>query len=237
MLTKRLDLSPTTVNRYGRAAVLRWTAILGFVTAAVWIAATLAGSLLDSTYSQISQPVSDLTATDATTWAALAPLYLLYNLTLGGFAIGLHLAQAGDRLWKFGVRLLLLNVVAGVMMVTLFREDLGLEIVTSAGAGHVIFAGISSVVIVIGSFVFGFAFRRSAEWRRLARFSFAVGIGFTLFGPVTAAAAAGKSDLAGLAERLLIGLFLIWVTTVSAFAYRLSRQRVERAPAMPAPVV
>jgi hypothetical protein len=46
----------------------------------VYLAATAAGSLLDPSYSQIRQHVSDLTATGAPTAADLAPPYILHNL-------------------------------------------------------------------------------------------------------------------------------------------------------------
>ncbi len=214
-----------------RAAALRWTGVFAMRTVTVYLATTLAGSLLDGSYSQLRQPVSDLTATGANTWASLAPFYVLCNALAAAFAVGLYLASPRDRLWRFGLRLLLLNAICGVMMVTLFREDLGGEINTSTGAGHVIFAGISSLAIVIASFAFGFAFRRTAEWHRLARFSFAVGIGFALLGPVAAASTASKSDLAGLAERVTIGLFLVSLAVVGGFALRLSRDGIATRPA------
>jgi hypothetical protein len=188
------------------------------VTAAVvYVLATLGGSVLDPTYSQIRQHVSDLTATGASTWRALVGLYLLYNLLAAVFAVQLYRVSPGGRLWLAGTVLLLVNAFAGVMMITLFREDLGGVATTDAGIGHLVFAGISSLAILVAAFCYGFAFRRAAPWRGLSIFSLAVGVGFAVLGPLAAIATAQKSDLAGLAERGPIGLFIAWLLVVGSW--------------------
>ena len=206
-------------------ARLRWTGWSGVAAAAVYVGATTAGSLLDPQYSQIRQHVSDLTATGASTWPALVGPYTAYNLLVLVFAIGLYLASPRGWLWRIGLGLLALNVLAGVGQVTWFREDVGGVPTTFAGAGHLVLAGISSLTIVLGSVVFGFAFRRSAAWRSLARFSFSVAVGFAILGPLAAIATAAKSDLAGLAERGPIGLFIAWLVVVAWFALTQVRAR------------
>jgi hypothetical protein len=120
--------------------------------------------------------------------------------------------------WQLGTVLLLVNAFSGVMMVTLFREDLGGVPTTSAGVGHLLFAGISSLVIVVAAFAYGVAFRRTPAWRALSGFSFAVALGFAILGPLAAYATAQQSELAGLAERGPIGLFVLWLLVVGAHA-------------------
>lgn len=197
---------------------LRWSGWSGLGAAAVYTGATAAGSLLDPGYSQLRQHVSDLTATGASTWAALVGPYIAYNLLVLAFAIGLYLASPRGRLWAVGLGLLAVNVLAGLGQVTWFREDAGGVPITFAGTGHLVLAGISSLTIVLGSIVFGFAFRRSAAWRPLAGFSFAVAVGFAILGPLAAIATAARSELAGLAERGPIGLFIVWLVVVAWFA-------------------
>jgi len=68
------------------------------------------------------------------------------------------------------------------------------------------------------------AFRRSAPFRRLAGFSFAVGVGFATLGPLAAIATAQRSDLAGLAERGPIGLFVLWLLIVGWEALIVARR-------------
>lgn len=111
-------------------------------------------------------------------------------------------------------------------MVTLFREDIGGVPITAAGAAHLVFAGVSSLAILVAAFAFGIAFRRSADWRSLAHFSVVIGVGFTVLGPLAAYATAARSDLAGLAERGPIGLFMLWLLVVGSYAVRLGRRLV-----------
>jgi hypothetical protein len=89
------------------------------------------------------------------------------------------------RLFQIGLDLLTANAIAGVMTVTWFTEDLGGAPTTPAGIGHVVFASASSIAVVVGSFVYGSAFRRMGRpWRVIS--------------------IAANSDLAGLAERAAI---------------------------------
>lgn len=121
------------------------------------------------------------------------------------------------------------------MMVTLFREDAGGVPTTTAGAGHLVFAGLSSIVIVVASFVYAVAFRRSVVLRSRASLSVIVGVGFAALGPLAAIATAQTSDLAGLAERGRIGLYVLWLLVVGSFLAFLGRRRDGTRPAWSGP--
>jgi hypothetical protein len=129
------------------------------------------------------------------------------------------------------------NAIAGVMMVTWFAEDLGAP-TTMAGTGHVIFASVSSLAIVAGSFVYGFAFRRMGPpLRAMCFLSFGVGILFILAAPFAVMATAANSDPAGLAERAAIAPFILWLLGVGGFALFRGYEpsRAERAGPQPNP--
>jgi hypothetical membrane protein len=198
---------------------LRWAGYFAIAAAAIYVGATAAGSLLDPTYSQLRQHVSDLTATGASTSPDLAPLYILYNLLVLAFAVNLTIAFNHGRLFQLGLALLAANAIAGVLMVTFFAEDLGGTPKTLAGTGHLIFASVSSIAIVIGSFVYGFGFRRLGRpWRAVSVLSFGVGILFILAAPFAVMTTAANSDLAGLAERAAIAPFIVWLLGAGGFA-------------------
>ena len=197
---------------------LRWTGYFGVAAVVVYVGATLAGSVLDPSYSQVRQHVSDLTATGAPTSDALAPLYLLYNMLALAFAINLYVASDRNRVFKIGLGLLIINAIAGAMMVTWFAEDLGGAPKTVAGTGHVVFASVSSVAIVIGSFLYGFAFRRSNAWRPVSLFTFVIGAMFIIAAPLAVVTTATSSDVAGLAERAAIAPFMAWLLVVGGYA-------------------
>jgi hypothetical protein len=212
---------------------LRWAGYFANAAAAIYVGATAAGSLLDPSYSQLRQHVSDLTASGASTSADLAPLYVLYNLLAVAFAVNLYVASDRKRLFQVGLGLLTINALAGVMMVTWFAEDLGGTPTTVAGTGHVIFASVSSIAIVVGSFVFGFAFwRLGRSWQSMSFLSFGVGILFILAAPFAVLTTAAGSDLAGLAERAAIAPFILWLLGVGCFAIfrRHESSRASTAP-------
>jgi hypothetical protein len=196
---------------------LRWIAFLGTSAPVVYVGATAAGSLLDREYSQLRHHVSDLTATGAPTWAALAPVYVGYNVLVAALGLALY-RSSPHRLFGIGAALLGLNALAGVLSVTALRQDPGGLPTTPAGAGHIVAAGVMVVTIVSACFVYGFAFRRHELWRPMGRFSFAIGAGLLIVGPLGVAAA--DTELAGLAERGPIGLFLVWLAGVGGFALR-----------------
>jgi Protein of unknown function (DUF998) len=211
---------------------LRWAGYFAIAAAAVYVGATASGSLLDPSYSQIRQHVSDLTATGASTEADLAPPFILYNLLVFALAMNLYTAFRHSRLFQIGLGLLTANAIAGVMMVTWFTEDLGGAPTTPAGIGHVVFASVSSIAIVVGSFVYGFAFRRIARpWRTISFLSFGVGILFILAAPFAVVTTASNSDFAGLAERAAIAPFIVWLLGVGGFA--LVRGRESSPPPHP----
>jgi hypothetical protein len=75
----------STVSTRKRVTVgpLELAGYLALAAAAGYVLAAAAGGVLDPSYSQVRQHVSDLTATGAPTWSALAPLYLLHNVLAG----------------------------------------------------------------------------------------------------------------------------------------------------------
>ena len=66
--------------------------------------------------------------------------------------------------------------------------------------------------------VFGLASRRDASWRPLAPFSVASGIAIVVTGVPAAVSATKRSRVMGLWERGTIGLSLLWVLVLSAYA-------------------
>lgn len=194
----------------------RLTGLLGVAAVTVYVVATGLGSILDPSYSQLRRHVSDLTATGSSTWAVLVLYYVTYNVLCLTFAWALYISSPRTRQFKLGSGLLMANAVAGIMMVTAFREDLGGSPNTWIGWGHVVFATMSSLTIFLAAIAYGYAFRPIAGWRPLAAFSFGTAAAMAVFAPLAVLAINGP--LAGLAERGAIALFLAWMLGVSAYA-------------------
>jgi Protein of unknown function (DUF998) len=203
----------------GSAARLRqWIGVTGLSAVVTYVGATIAGSFLNPSYSQVRDHVSDLTATSAPTASELTPVYVFANLLVVAFGIGLYLASDRGSTSKTALRLLSINAIAGVATVTWLRGDVHGTAATVAGAGHVGFAIVSFLAILVGLFVYGFAFKEDAAWRSLSIVTFVIGVMFAVLGPFAAVASATNNDLAGLAERGATGLVTLWLLVVSFYA-------------------
>lgn len=213
-------------------STLKWTGYFAVAAALIYVGATAGGSLLDPSYSQVNQHVSDLTATGAPTKDELSPFYLLYNVLVALFAFGLYRLSERGRLFQLGSWLLAVNALAGMLMVTLFTEDLGGAPSTFNGNAHVAVAAISSVAILAASVVYGFAFRQSAIWRGLSTFSFVISACFLVAAPLAIVATAA-STYAGLAERAAIAPFIVWLLVVGGNALLQHRRSAELQPTAP----
>jgi hypothetical protein len=102
--------------------------------------------------------------------------------------------------------------------ITVFRQDAGGTPVSIAGTGHLILAGVSSVLTLAATVLCGVAFRREASWMPLSKFCFAAAGALVLSAPAAALSTGGA--YMGLFERITIGVFMTWVVVVSAYALR-----------------
>ena len=194
------------------------TGLSGMAAVLTYAAGTALGGLLRPGYSHSAQAVSELTEAGAPHRRTLAAFYLVYNVLLGVFATGVLLSSSRSRLFRVGWTLQLVNCVSGVFQVTAFRMDPIGAPLSRAGLAHVVCAGLSSLCSVSGAFVVGVACRRDAFWRSLAPFSVACSLATIATGVPAAASATRRSRVMGLWERGTIGLYLLWVLVLSAYA-------------------
>lgn len=193
----------------------------GIAAVALYIGATVLGGILDPQYSQVHNAVSELTGSEAPNREVLAPLYIVYNVMLFGFAYALFRASSGGRLFKVGVVLFAIGGLSGIGQVTFFRMDTVGTAATTAGTMHLVLAGVSPLLCVATAILYGFAFRREATFRGLSTYSFAAAVLLVLTAP--AAVAGIDTDVMGLFERITIGVFMLWVVVVSAHSLLAAR--------------
>jgi len=197
---------------------------VGLVGVIVYCAAVVLGGLLWPTYSHTAQPVSDLIAIGSPVKSLLDPLFLLYNVLTAAFAWGLrgtvrrtvHSARA----WWPGVAgawALLVEAMAGVMTLAFPEGQGGVHSqIGPEGFAHILFAGISSVCTLLAIPLLGhwLSVQFSRAWFRL--FSFGAAAAVALTGIATAVAIGNRLPWGGLAERLTIGCFLVWLAAAAA---------------------
>lgn len=201
---------------------------LGIAASLLYAATTLIGGLVTPGYSHLANMISELTmATAAWRWP-VAAFFVLYNLLLIGFAVLLPRVLPTGRGVLVGSVLLVVIALAGIDMVTAFPTDRPTDPLTLTGWVHVVLAGIASIGTMGAVLAFALTLRRTSAWRPFANISFACLAGIFVSGIWTAATAAQLSPLMGLAERLTIGIFMVWLF---AFGVTVTRHRGEAATA------
>ena len=195
----------------------------GVLAVIVYVGTVILGGILRPGYSHISQFVSDLIASGAPNKSLLDPLFLIYNLLTGGFAVGLFFyvnAQAGPKpnLGTFGALALLLEAIFGFLTV-FFPEGPHGAPITSTGTMHIVLAGLSSLATIVTILLVGLWFRGVPGMAGLSLYSIVTVIVVFISGGLTAAFGASGNPLLGLLERITIGAFLQWMLVIGLRLY------------------
>jgi hypothetical membrane protein len=207
---------------------------LGIAAVGLYVGTTVLGGILDPQYSQVGNAISELTGSTAPDSVLLAPLYIGYNLVMLGFGYALFRAAGGGLLFATAALLFGIAALSGIGQVTAFRMDGVGTAETTAGQGHLVLAGVSSLLCLAIAILYGIAFRGVPALRRLSRYSFATAAGLVLTAPL--AVGSIGTDVMGLFERVTIGVFLLWIVVVSAgclLAARGTDAPVKRAGSAP----
>jgi hypothetical protein len=202
----------------GRPGTLRTAGGAGLLAVVAYVLTTVVGAAVTPGYSHVVHPISELTSSLAPHRAGLAAGYVVYNLSCGAFAWALYRGVDPSRPAAAATGLTLLGALSGIGQVTAFPQDTMGTPATSAGAVHIALAGLSALITVVATVLYGLALRRDPAAGRLARFSFACTAAILATGP--GAAVLAGTPWMGLAERLPIGTFLVWLAGCSAWALR-----------------
>jgi hypothetical membrane protein len=194
----------------------------GILAPLVYVFSVVLGGAMRPGYSHAGQAVSDLIASGAPNKALLDPLFAIYNLLTIAFAFGLvqRVNENGQgeakTAGRMGALLLATEGVFGILTLFFPEGAKGMSgAITGTGLMHIIFAGLSSVATMLAMVLLGFWFANSKRWRRLGPYSFiSVAVVF-LSGGLAAISVANRWPFAGLAERITIGGFLLWLFVIA----------------------
>jgi hypothetical protein len=91
--------------------------------------------------------------------------------------------------------------------------------ITSTGAMHIVFAGLSSLATMLAILLMGLWFRSSQRLRGYGLYSFISVAAVFLTGGFAAYSVANQSSIGGLIERITIGGFLQWLFVIALLMY------------------
>ncbi len=197
----------------------------GIAAPLVYAAAVVLGGILNPAHNHLSMAVSELIVGGAPNLLLLQILFIVYNVLLIVFAWAEGMSIRGDGLvvMSAGCWILAAVGVVGIVLTTLFPMDARGTAQTTTGLIHLILAGVLSLGSILAVAFLGIGSKvRDRFWV----YSFVIVVLIVVSGAGAAYLAATGHPLLGLAERITIGLFLLWVFS---FGVRLVREDTGRA--------
>ena len=189
--------------------------LCGASAAMIYIGTVILGGLLRPGYSHISMAISELVADGAPNRSLLSSLFLLYNILLTVFGIGLLLtvnSRSGRKLSGFvGSIALVLVGIAGILMELVFAQEPGGTARTFTGMMHFVMAGIASLGTMVAVLGIGLWFRNIHEMKPYVLYSIISVTIIFVSGGSSAAAMSNHSPFFGLIERITILTFTLWI--------------------------
>ena len=205
----------------------RLPSIAGILAVLIYVIAVIIGSALRPGYSQIGNFVSELIETGAPNKGILNPLFIVYNLLTGVFAVGLWIfvqskSPAGSaNLGAASAIVLILEAVFGLITV-FFPQDIRGTTVTSTGTMHIILAGLSSLATMGAMLLFGLWALKVPGLTGYGWYSLISVVFVFLSGGLAAYTGSTNSPILGLMERMAIGGFLQWMLVLGIKLFRLA---------------
>ena len=198
----------------------KWFWYAGIGAVVMYIFATIYGGYLYPNYSHISQDISQLTSTKSPIRDLMNPIFLFYNLLVIGFGIGLYKFDKNNLSRLASVFIIVIGVLGAIVL--LFPINTRGTSITFVGIMHIVLISIISLLSISANLLFWTTYKKS-NFRLMAKISLVAGIAFLVAGPI--AATNVTSPYAGLFERITIGIFLLWIVTISCFQIWKSNQK------------
>ncbi|MCL5996958.1 MAG: DUF998 domain-containing protein [Chloroflexi bacterium] len=210
--------------------------LCGALGAVIYVVTVILGGVLRPEYSHVSQPISELVAASAPNRSLLSSLFIVYNVLIGTFGVGLFLnAKAGSRGRKLGMAgaLALVAVgLAGMLLELFFPQDPGgaRAPTTTTGTMHIVVAGIAALGTMLAVLLLALWFRNDPRMKRYVAYSLITVSVILVSGGLGASAASGSggSPVFGLVERITIGAFIQWLFVVGLKMYSAVTPETER---------
>lgn len=176
-------------------------------------------------YSSASQTVSELSAINAPTRALWVPLGIAYTLLMAVFGFGIQKSADGNRPLKIVGTIIIIYGLIGIFWPPMHqREILAANGQTLTDTLHIVWTVVTVLLMLLA---IGFGTIAFGKWFRI--YSIMTILILLLFGILTAMAAPRvqaslPTPMAGIWERINIGVFLLWVSVLSLALLRTKKQ-------------
>lgn len=192
---------------------------LGILGVAFYVLHVVLGGILWKGYSQLMQPISDLTAAGAPNRDLLGVFTALYGIlcTVFAFSAFMYLRKRVPKTAAAGA-LVFLAMQLVSLSYGLFPEDLAGAAPTFTGTMHIAVTFLIVPLTILGPLLIGIGLRKIEPLRKLGIYSLVTGIFIFFAGGATAIFFAQKLPYFGLVERINMEALQLWTF---AFSWRL----------------
>jgi hypothetical protein len=203
----------------------------GVLSSIVYVGVDLLAEVFYGAYhSFTSQAISELMATGAPTERFVDPIYLfLYGPLVIAFGVGVWMSPGPKRSMQLTGGLIIASGIIGLSGPTLFEMNVrGSGGDPRADVLHIALTMMLSVIIML--FI---GFGASVRGRRFRIYSYATLAVMLVLGPLTGLASrpmtvGEPTPWLGIAERILIGAYLLWVAVLAMSLIRARENTAER---------
>jgi len=188
--------------------------LCGLLSSMVYLSADIISGASWEGYSYTSQAISELMAIDAASRPVAVPFFIIYDMLVIVFGSGL-LALTMEKRLRLSGGLIIGVGITGLVTTIFFPMHLRGEVPTISDTMHIIFTGLTTVLIMLA---IGFA--AAAYGKGFRYYSILTLIIMLAFGALAGLdgariAANQPTPWLGITERITIGAYLLWVAVLS----------------------
>jgi hypothetical protein len=195
--------------------------VCGVLSSLLYVGTDVLAAIRHAGYhSFTSLTISELMARGAPTKPLVDPLFMIYDVLVIAFGVGLWMSGRGNRPLRLAAGFLIAYAVAGLPGPWFFPMNLRGTADVGGDVPHIVLTG-AIVLLIVGAVASG-AF---ALGRRFRLYSFATILTMVVFGALTSVAARAMASgqptpWIGILERIDIGAFLAWAAVLALAAIR-----------------
>lgn len=192
---------------------------LGMVSSILYLLHVIIGGILWKGYSQLNQPVSDLTS-------ANAPNKALLNIFLNGYLICsvifivslyIYTKKFSNKIFKSGVIMFFIMDVV-TFMYTFFPEDMPGTKLSFQGLMHLVITGPIVLCSILFPLFIGIGLKKANRFKKFAEYSIITSVVIFISGAMSPIWIANNLPCFGLVERITIGAIELWMF-ICSFLY------------------
>jgi hypothetical membrane protein len=195
--------------------IVRYSAIAGIVGPVLYTITWLVLGFLEPTYSHTRDPISNLSAIGASFALVMTVIIFVFAILIIVFAFGLQRGLPPG-FWGGPVAL----VIAGVGYVGIALAPLNLADPGDPNVPHTISATVTVFAMMLAPILTFPRLRRDPGWRNLSGYSIATTAAAFAF--MVMASLPTFADWAGLMQRLVLAVFLVWMVVIAIRLYVLA---------------